>query len=369
MNIPPRRVALPLAAILGFAAIFMGLWLPPPPEPPARFRVELEVPPVEAALWFVDRYPEYFTSGEDGFESWLEGLPKRDREFVLAMGQTLAWAWVERELAGFDERDPEGLAREATSVVRAKTLNQLEIKIEHFGAEEDEIGYLAYVGDPRFGDGVFARLVRGGTNCEGQNHLLALLLDTALEPALAWAPQLDVNMASIRSGHELVLVTGPTLDQPIFADAWSNFPAFTVDPSRPRAAPLLGELGDPPPAVVPGVPGRAPHPASFYAQSTVTSIVLVPERRAPTLPVSLEVRAPALDEASLARIEDPWRLYLFARVLHLYDDPRAASLYQLVLERYCDPPPTRRNFVCAASKALVGRAAQSVGVAQRAPSE
>lgn len=103
---PPRRFALPLAAIMGLAAIGVGLGRPPPPEPPEHFRVELDVPPVEAALWFADRYPEYFTSGEDGFEYWLEGLHERDREFVLAMGQTLTWAWVEHELAGFTARDP-----------------------------------------------------------------------------------------------------------------------------------------------------------------------------------------------------------------------------------------------------------------------
>lgn len=243
-------------------------------------------------------------------------------------------------------------------MVRNKTVNQLEIKLEHFGAEDEGIGYLGYIGDPRFGDGVFARLVRGGSNCEGQNHLLALLLDTALEPALRWAPQLDADMAGIDTGHELVFVRGPTLAQPMFADAWSNLPAFTVDPSRPAAAPLLADLGETPPAVVPGLAGRAPSPASVYARSTATKIALVPERRAPTLAVSLEVRAPALDAASLAQIEDPWRLYLFARILHIYDDPRAAELYQLVLERHC-AHRWRRNFVCAASTKLLDRAVRA----------
>jgi hypothetical protein len=319
----------------------------PPPDSPIPHRVALDVPPVEAALWFVARYPEYFTSGEDGFSTWLASLDARDREFVLAMGQTLAWAWVEHELAGFSEHQPEGLAREAIGVIRRKTLNQLEVGLEPL-EQVEQISLLAYFGDEHFSDAVFARLVRGASNCEGQNHLLALLLDSAFE-TVDGGLGLDADMAGIQNGHELVRVSGPTLAQPMFVDAWSNLAPFTVDADKP-AARLLPEF-----------PWRPPQPASWYAEAERTTIVMLPERDAPTKPVSLEVRAPALDPASLERIDDPWRLYLYARVLHLYDDPRAGELYPHLLERHCMKHNWQRIYVCATSMQLRKRVA-TVGV-------
>jgi hypothetical protein len=334
-------------ALIGVGATVVALRRPAaPPEMSVMHRVELEVPAVEAALWFVARYPEYFTSGEDGFGPWLAGLDASDREFVLAMGQTLAWAWVEHELEGMTAQAPDGLARETIGVVRRKTLNQLEVNLEPLG-ESEQMSLLAYVGDEHFADGVFARLVRGASNCEGQNHLLAMLLDAGLE-----STGLDADMAGIESGHELVRVSGSALAQPMFVDAWSNLPPFCVDGSKPHVAPLLAELGDPPERLIPGFPARPPEASSWYAQTQSTSIPVQPERNAPTMPVSLEVRAPALDPDSLARIDDPWRLYLYARVLHLYDDPRAGDLYLHLLERHCSEHGWQRIYVCATSMQL-----------------
>lgn len=354
---PPRRLAGTVAALAMVGAIgvitvaVVALRRPSaPPEPAVPHRVELEVPPVEAALWFVARYPEYFTSGEDGFAPWLARLDVRDREFVLAMGQTLAWAWVEHELERFAAHEPDGLAREAIGVVRRKTLNQLEVNLEPLG-EREHMSLLAYVGDERFADGVFARLVRGASNCEGQNHLLAMLLDAGLE-STEWGRELDADMAGIQSGHELVRVSGHALAQPVFVDAWSNLPPFCVDGSKPHTAALLDELGDPPARLIPEFPARPPKPSSWYAKTQGTPIVVLPERDAPTMPVSLEVRAPALDPDSLARIDDPWRLYLYARVLHLYDDPRADELYLHLLERHCSEHGWQRIYVCATSMKL-----------------
>jgi hypothetical protein len=349
---PFRRTAW-IAAMLATVTVVVAaiaLRQPQPSDPAVPHRVELDVPPVEAALWFVARYPEYFTSGEDGFATWLESLDPRDREFVLAMGQTLAWAWVEHELSSFVEHDPEGLAREAIVVIRHKTLNQLEVGLEPLG-EAEHMSLLAYLGDEHFSDGVFARLVRGASNCDGQNHLLALLLDTALE-TVDGGSGLDADMVGIPNGHELVRVSGPTLAQPMFVDAWSNLAPFTVDSSKPRVAPLLAELEDPPARLLPDFPARPPQPSSWYAQTESSRIVVLPERDAPSKPVSLLVRAPALDPASLAHIDDPWRLYLYARVLHLYDDPRASELYQQLVERHCDEQNWRRMYVCATSVRL-----------------
>jgi hypothetical protein len=319
-----------------------------------HYRVQLDLPPVEAALWFADRYPSYFTSGEEALGPWLDELDPRDRDFIIAMGQTLAWAWIEHELETFESHDPSGLAREATLVIRHQTLNQLDLNAEEFH-DVDAIEFNAWVGDTDFEAGVFARLVRGVTNCEGQNHLVALLLDTALEPEVAWMPEFDTQMAALRPGHDVVRLDGPTLAQPIWIDAWSNLPAFTLDPSLPHEAPALAELGDAPPHVVPGAAGRTPYPVSVYAESSQTAVALLVDRHAPTKPVDLDVRAPQLDEAGLASVKDPWKLYLFARILHVYDDPRADDLYRWVLDHHCvDSTPTR-TFICTASTMFLER--------------
>jgi hypothetical protein len=167
-------------------------------------------------------------------------------------------------------------------------------------------------------------------------------------------PGVAVDMVGVPS-HDLVRLRGRELGQTIYVDAWSNLPAFVVDPSLPADAPLLSDLGEPPPPVVPKAASRAPFPASSYEEGEGDYVVLLPERNAPTRPVSLKIRAPKLDRASLARVKDPWRIYLYARILHIYDDPRASDLYQLVIERECTGQPGPKNFLCTTSTLLLER--------------
>ncbi|MCA9701149.1 MAG: hypothetical protein KC431_26740, partial [Myxococcales bacterium] len=75
-----------------------------------RNRVILEAPPLEAALWFVDRYPGYFLGGETGLGSWLQTIDAPEREFVLAMAQTLTWSWIEHERPRLDGASPAAMA-------------------------------------------------------------------------------------------------------------------------------------------------------------------------------------------------------------------------------------------------------------------
>jgi len=356
----PRPIALLTATLALVAALALALALTheggeeaPTHALHQRHRVQLDLPPLDAALWFAARYPDYFTSGEAGLGPWLATLAPEDRDFVLAMGQTLTWAWVEHELAEFEGGDPSAVADEAIAVLRTETLNQLELNVDHC-ADTAAIEFDAYLGDPEFAAGVFARLVRGVSNCEGQNHLLALLLAAALEREVVGWPAIDVVLVGTTSGHELVQLRGPTLAQPIYVDAWSNLPAFTLDPSRARAAPLLRELGEAP-QVVAGLEGRPPFSAAIYAAATPAEVESLAPRHATTKPVDLVMRAPALDPSSLARVKDPWRVYLFARILDLYDDPRAAELYRAVIERTCTEVRRPKAFVCAASTLLLER--------------
>ena len=349
-----RRVALAMATLVSVVAL-PSCEHEPPPASAAEHRVLLERPPVEVALWFVHRYPSYFKSGERRIDEWLAKLDPREREFVLAMGQTLAWAWVEHELARFTATDPVGVAEQASVVVRRKTLNQLELNFEPL-AERDHVEMAAFIGDPRFFDAVFARLVRGASNCEGQNHLLAVLIDSALEPDRVWQPRIDVRFIDV-PGHNLVRVSGPPLAQPVFVDAWSNLPPFSVDPDRASAVPDVREFGDPPPRLIPDRRGRPPGPPDWYARALGEHVHMAPGRHAPQVPVDLAIAPPDLSAASLARMRDPWRVYMLARVLHIYDDPRATELYQFVLDHHCDGRKRQRAYVCVAAGLLIERAA------------
>jgi len=352
----PRHAALALAAV-GVVAGGVALALRPTPPAPERYRVELQTTPLDTALWFVDRFPAYFLSGEDGLGEYLDRLDPRDREYVLAQAQTLLWTWIEHELAALTVAepppdDPEALANACAAAVRRETLNQLEFNV---GPEEDpELPALnTHVEHPMFTAGVFARLVRGGTNCEGQNHLVALLLGASVEPPLAWTPHLETRMVGV-DRHVLVALDGPRASQPLYVDAWSNLASFCLDPSAPRMAPTFSERGGPQ-ALIPGFVGRAPRPSAEYAAAQRRARPISPDRHAPTKAVDLDIRAPSLDDARLDRIDDPWRLYLYARVLDLYDDPRAGPLYRRIRARHCEAWPARRGFVCVASAIFLAR--------------
>jgi hypothetical protein len=308
-----------------------------------RHRVALQLEPVDAALWFASRYPAYFTSGEAGLQAWLDELAAPEREFVLALGQTLAWAWVEHELARLPAtttHELEPLARAAALLVRGETLNQLELNHDHY-PELAAVELDAYDGDPAFAAGVFARLVRGVSNCEGQNHLVALVLEAGLADMGLVARLMHPRVLMIGAvDHELVRVEGP---RPLYVDAWSNLVPFTITDEQ-LDAPLVVA------ALAPELAGRDPRPPAAYVEPHGRSIAMITPRDAAPKPVDLVMRPPALDPAGLARIRDPLRIYLYARILDVFDDPRAAAVYRWLLDHHC--PPRARVFACDAALAL-----------------
>lgn len=334
--------------VLLAVAVVVGLSRRGERLPLAEHRVLYDVSDRDAALWFVDRYPDYFQVGETHFAEWLEGLPEHERIFVIAMGNTLAWAWLERELEALDAEDLDGLSRQAIARTRGATLNQLEIRLEALSPDMPSVEFTASAGEPKFADEVFARLVRGATNCDGQNHVAAMLLNAELSDR-----KLDARarLLSIDS-HMLVRVDGPELAQPLYVDAWSNLPPFVLD-EQPAARGAIVEPGELP-ALLPGLVGREYREVEVYTRGHASWVAPTTGRRAPRRGTTLNITAPPMDQASLDRVEDRWRLYFYARVLDLYDDPRAADLYQRAIDRACDPNGPR-NFVCMASIEFLAR--------------
>jgi hypothetical protein len=354
-----RRIATIAATLAGLAALSFVGWLvrrpaPAPVDPNTPHRVAFDVTPMEAALWFANRYPRYFSSGEGELEAWLATLDPRDRVFVQAMAQTLLWAWVEHELANIDADTPDAVARAVIGLVRHKTLNQLELNFDRF-TEAEGIELYTYVGDPGFVDGAFARLVRGASNCEGQNYLAGVLIEAALAPRWPWQPRawFEISGVWIGSGHDLVRMHRSDFGQPMYVDAWANLPPFSVDPSRPAVAPDASTFASDV-ALLPGMRGRPMAAPAEYASTPGVRVELLPGRDAPTMPVDLPIAAPDLAPDRLGRF-GPWRLFAFARVLHLWDDPRAAELYRYVLDHHCEPPDSQRVYVCVAAELLAKR--------------
>ncbi|GEM_PF-2722880 len=311
-----------------------------PKQAVATPRVVYEVPARDAALWFVARYPDYFTSGERGLGTWLESLPLEERTFVVAMGHTLLWDWVEHESQTIGDGRLESRSLAAIVALRAKTLNQLDIDIG-----ELEIGLFADRDDPHFGDGVFARLVRGASNCDGQNHLLELLLNTG--PDIA-------HLVGLPSGHKVVRVIGRDLVQPVFVDAWSNVPPFVLSSTLRSPISMVAREGATPKPVVPGLPGWPLESVENYSAAGGRAIDLATERDTPRQGAPLAIEPPPMDRVSLDAIEDPWQLYLFARVLQLYDDPRAGELYRRAIE-VCRDSSSATAFMSEASSLLTER--------------
>lgn len=324
----------------------------PPPEDPGpkltpffpRHRVPLDVPPVDAALWFVDTYPGYFANGEGGVSKWAATLPEAEREYALGLAQTLVWEWVERETAAYEANgeDLDALGREAITSIREKTLNQLDMNFHDY---EEETPLWAERRDPDFTEGIFARLVRGASNCDGQNHLLELLLDTWVESKLV----------GTRSGHKLVRLEELSDGQPVFMDAWSNFPPLRLRPEGETGFETVGRGAWEPSLVVERAAKHEAEPPANYRASGGRPIEIRPARDIPALGERLTVPPPVIELASYEEEVDPWRLYLRARVLHIFDDPRAGMLYQDLIARACEPDDGPAPFECVAAPQLLAR--------------
>ncbi|NVB42267.1 hypothetical protein G6O69_30870 [Pseudenhygromyxa sp. WMMC2535] len=311
-----------------------------------RRRVALTLAPRDACLAFVARYPGYFRDGENGTGAWARGLGLRERWFMTNLAQSLVWAWVEHEMQALAPlaEDFDALACAAIAVLRSKTRNQLEIDLD----SEDSARRWLYATreDEGFEEEVFARLVRGASNCDGQNHLLQLLIEPWYRAALVGGNQ----------GHKLLAVEVPGVFRPVFVDGWSNLPPFVLGAEGPFHT--YAQLRERPESVVLGVQGRPLMSMDQYEEAGGTPITLSPRRDAPCRTWDFELEPPALDAASLDALADPWQIFLYARVLHLFDDPRAAALYERALNLGpCEfgGSSGRDAFVCEVSREMLVR--------------
>lgn len=345
----PARWAAAAAAVLALVA---ALLLRRREPPPALYRVDPGVPAIDAALWLVDRYPGYFDGVEgDEFAAFSAQVPAHERAFVLSLAHHLAWVWVEREAAaifreagGAENLSLGTLGRAATRRIRDQTLNQLEISI-HDGLERTA----ANIDEPHYLGGVFSRLVRGLSNCEGQNHFLLLIVDAILGPRgarVAWTRTAE---------HTLVEVTMPGASAPIYFDAWSNLPPYVLadrsdDPSVLTHAAIVADQ----PFVVPGRRGRIhERPDRLHSAGRPWERLVHPRELPPwpgPPPAGIEIRRPVIDLARARTTDDIRRLFFAARVLHLFGEIEAAIPIYQVIDARCPDHPPGDDYVCPSTR-------------------
>lgn len=277
-------------------------------EPP------LDQLPLSVALDYVQQHPEYILANPDDHEVVYGEMP---RGADAKLDRRLAGDWVARTLLEYSEADvAERLrwARRSVELTRETILSQRDPGI--YVAADD------CVCERRFSDAAFARLVRGMSNCDGVNHVLAMLL-ARREPDTR---MYHLGDDSTGFGHTLAVIPGR--DARIFVDAWADFGLMVLSKSAAQGVPTWDEVAR----------GVVLDDAGLYASEHY-------ERSKRVRKIELEY-GPRHDEPSditipsdLPPITDARSAYLRARVFDLYGLEREAlPLYDQAADMACGDP-------------------------------
>jgi hypothetical protein len=168
------------------------------------------------------------------------------------------------------------------------------------------------VKDEDFADLFWSRLVRGYTNCEGQNYALALLLRQSFSDVQLYETRWESSQpTATREHHMLVLVRSQ--DGWFFADAWSSASLFHVaglDLGRPLSGiPEYHTLDRTGPLRHHGL-----FEASAYIQGRPER---TPDIEACDIAAAEREAAACAHEALLDSRWDLWRDYLTVRLRHV----------------------------------------------------
>ena len=311
---------------------YTGLASPSPVERAVVHRLTRPRPepfdtPRAAAAYLVERHDDYFLPGRAAFEKRVE---TGERERVAQLDALLTHHVVSSWSAELERthREPLARVRAAVALVRGLTVNQHQVRGElRESAHDDD-----------FERTTFARLLRGFVSCEGQNHLLGLLLVPFFD-AVHLFDALDP--ATGRSPHALVQVHAA--GGSFFADAWARQPCFHV---ATRKEP--GLFGTPELALL-YEPEAAPHPElgllprAFYEHGEALPALAWP--RAPSDEPSF-LREPLTPAPATA-----WRSVMRVRARHVLGRPeRIDQAYGALLE-----PRTLRGTTAELVRALAER--------------
>lgn len=268
--------------------------------------------PLSAALDYVYRHPEYVIADPDA-ELLASAQPTDDD---AELDRHLAGDWVARTLAEHGLDDPNAIdsiswAQQAVAITRETLLSQ----------RDPELYLLAddCACDKHFDDTTFARLVRGFSNCDGVNHLAALLLH-AREPKIRLR---HLDSPSHDNDHTIAVMPGD--DGSIFVDAWADFGLMVLSDDVAPGVTTYDELEPPDEPTHGGI-----YPRDAYEHT----------RRLPRAEMFFGLRHPEGPDltipAALPPIRDARDAYLRGRVFELYGlRDEALPLYQQAADMSC----------------------------------
>ena len=282
---------------------------------------------MDTALHYVYEHPEYVIA--DPSSDVMVGVRPEPEQAEL--DRHLAGDWVARQQVSYsaaDEADEISWARRSVAIVQEVMFSQLEPGI-YLDADDCSC-------DEGFDGGAFARLVRGFSNCDGVNGLLAMLL-------LVRMPQVELHhLDGTDNGHSLAVL--PRGRGPVFIDAWADFGLMALS-KAPAGVQDYAELA---PVSV--------DDAGFYERETYEQ-----SQRDPNIDLYFGAHDPRPDLRvldTLPPIRDARDAYLRARVLDLYGlGDVAQPLYEQAIEMSCEDP---NASICQLATAFSPPAEQTI---------
>jgi hypothetical protein len=271
--------------------------------------------PLSVALDYVQRHPEYILANPEDEDIYIGGEMPHGADAEL--DRHLAGDWVARKLTEYGEADVEdrlSWARHSVEITRMTMISQREPGI--YVLADD------CVCEHGFSDSAFARLVRGFSNCDGMNHVLAMLL-IKREPHTRLH---SLGNSPRDTGHTMAAIPGR--DAPIFVDAWADFGLMVLSESAAQGVPTWDEINTPEGPERDGLFDRALYESSRWMGETNLDYGLRTDQPPDT---SIPSDLPPITDARSA--------YLRARVFDLYGlDSEALPLYEQAADMACIDP-------------------------------
>lgn len=158
-----------------------------------------------AMQWLRTNHLDFF---DHDARKWVAKTSRLSRSFVYALDRVLLTNWL-TSLSSSAPSEPWDYLRHVMKLTRDVFINQRQMRGDIFEGFHDG----------HFWQSTFSRLWRGHVNCEGQNHLLAILLQKRFS-GVELFETLDPKTRHAR--HSLVVFSWE--GRRVFADAWSDVP-------------------------------------------------------------------------------------------------------------------------------------------------